>query len=61
MTFKVTIYFSGILPIVFTNATILEDNLSTLVFTTTDRGAPSYSFNKQTIAGYSVQEIQPAS
>ena len=59
MTFKVTIFFSGILPIVFHNATILEDNLSSLVFNTTDKGVPTYFFNKQVIAGYSMQELPP--
>ena len=59
MTFKITIFFSGLLPIIFNNCTVLEDNLSTLVFSTTDKGVPTYSFNKQVIAGYALQEIQP--
>jgi hypothetical protein len=59
MTFKVTIFFSGILPVVFNHATILEDNLSTLAFSTTDKPMPVYTFNKQVIAGYTLQEIQP--
>jgi hypothetical protein len=60
MTFKVTIFFPGILPIVFNHATMLEDNLSTLVFSTTDKPMPVFTFHKQVIAGYTLQEISPA-